>query len=177
MKREQKISQKIGGDPSEEMNTKCVDLSFSQRDIRSLAFHLIYAMEQFDYTISLEALVDNFRRGYDLDIPADSPAIRIARLAIDKRNIFDEELIPFLKNWKLERLGCCTRLILRLSLSELSQPEAIPTVIINEAIELAKSFAERDAYKFVNGVLDEIIVARGLKKKKSERVEDLLPIK
>jgi transcription termination factor NusB len=29
-------------------------------------------------------------------------------------------------------------------------------IIINEAIELAKAFAEKDAYKFVNGLLDKI---------------------
>jgi N utilization substance protein B len=28
-------------------------------------------------------------------------------------------------------------------------------VVINEALELAKIFAEKDGYKFVNGVLDE----------------------
>ena len=34
------------------------------------------------------------------------------------------------------------------------------TVIINEAIELAKAFSEKDAYKFINGILDEAAKAK-----------------
>ena len=34
-------------------------------------------------------------------------------------------------------------------------------VAINEAIELAKCFAEKDAYKFVNGILDEAVKKMG----------------
>jgi N utilization substance protein B len=36
-----------------------------------------------------------------------------------------------------------------------------PTIIINEAVELAKCFAEKDAYKFVNGILDEALKKYG----------------
>ena len=32
-----------------------------------------------------------------------------------------------------------------------------PRIVINEAVELAKEFAEKDSYKFVNGVLDRMI--------------------
>jgi len=34
------------------------------------------------------------------------------------------------------------------------------SIIINEAIELAKDFAEKDAYKFVNGLLDKVASKR-----------------
>jgi len=129
----------------------------SRRDIRSLAFHLLYALEQFDYSVSLESIVDNFRRGFEMDIADDSPAIAMARGASEKREELDKLILPLLKNWKIERLGCCTRLILRLALFELTQPDPIPSIIINEAIELAKGFAEKDAYKFINGILDEYV--------------------
>ena len=62
---------------------------------------------------------------------------------------------PLLKNWKLERLGCCTLLILRMAFWELQQENAVTSIVINEAIELAKTFAEKDSYRFVNGILDE----------------------
>jgi N utilization substance protein B len=132
----------------------------SQRDLRSLAFHLIYAMEQFDYEVSLASVVDNFRRGFLIDIPDDSLAIELAKEVIAKKDELDKQIEPHLKNWKLERLGLCTKLILRLAIHELSMPGAIPNIILNEAIELSKGFAEKDAYKFVNGVLDEIVKAK-----------------
>jgi len=128
----------------------------SRRDIRFLAFNLLYAVDRFDYSVSLDQVIQNFQDGFDLEIPHDSYAIEMVIGAMEMRKELDEEIKPMLKNWKLERLGCCTHLILRLALWELKQPNAIPSIVINEAIELAKAFAEKDAYKFVNGILDEI---------------------
>ena len=136
--------------------------AFSRRDIRSLAFHFIYAMEQFDYDVTLDSIIDNFRRGFELDISDDSPAIVMAREVIEHRAKLDEAMLPLLKNWDMARIGLCTRLIIRFALWELQQPGAIPSIAINEAIELAKGFAEKDAYKFVNGVLDEYCKKHGI---------------
>ncbi|MBU1007654.1 transcription antitermination factor NusB [Candidatus Dependentiae bacterium] len=127
----------------------------SRRDMRALAFHFLYAIDRHDYTVLLDTIIENFRKGFRIDITEDSLAVTMARGATEMREELDRQIKPLLRNWKLERLGCCTRLILRLALWELRQPEAIPSIVINEAIELAKNFAEKDAYKFVNGILDE----------------------
>ncbi|MCK4517158.1 transcription antitermination factor NusB [Candidatus Babeliales bacterium] len=127
----------------------------SRRDMRALAFHFIYAMDRSDYAISIEEIIQNFRSGFNVEIDDDSLAVTMAHGAIEQREELDEFVKPLLRNWKLERLGCCTRLILRLALWELQQPNAIASIVINEAIELAKAFAEKDAYKFINGILDE----------------------
>jgi len=127
----------------------------SRRDMRALAFHFIYAMDRSDYAISIEEIIQNFRSGFNVEIDDDSLAVTMAQGAIEQREELDELVKPLLRNWKLERLGCCTRLILRLALWELQQPDAIASIVINEAIELAKAFAEKDAYKFINGILDE----------------------
>lgn len=129
--------------------------SLSQRDARSLIFHLLYAMEAWDYTISLEALIDNFNRGFGLAIDPHGKVVEKALAIINKRVELDKQIIPLLSNWRLERLSWSTRLILRLALWELENTDLDSSIVINEAIELAKCFAEHDAYKFVNGVLDE----------------------
>lgn len=128
----------------------------SGRDMRSFAFHIMYAAEQFDYSTSLESIVDNLRRGFNIDISDDANAVIMARGAIEHREQLDKELMPLLKNWRIERLGICTRLIFRLALWELLYTDTPGSIVINEAIELAKAFAEKDAYKFINGVLDEV---------------------
>lgn len=128
----------------------------SRRDERFIAFHLIYAADRFDYTVDLDEIFSDFVSGFDIMILSDSFAVQLARGAIEQRNEFDERVKPYLKNWKLERLGVCTRLILRMALWELEQTDAIPSVVINEAVEIAKAFAEKDAYKFINGILDEL---------------------
>ena len=144
----------------------------SRRDVRFLAFYLLYAVDRLDYSIQLDQIIQTFKDGFELEIPDDSYAIEMAQGAVLGREELDEQIKPMLKNWKLERLGCCTRLILRLALWELKQPNAIPSIVINEAIELAKAFAEKDAYKFVNGILDEICKKLKLSvEKKHENLE------
>jgi N utilization substance protein B len=127
----------------------------SRREMRSLIFHLIYAAEAFDYTVSVESIVDNFNKGMDLDIPLDGEALSIAQKIIEGREELDRVIEPLLDNWRLERIGVCTKLVLRLSLWEIINTDAPSSILINEAIELAKCFSEKDAYRFVNGILDE----------------------
>ncbi|TCI56394.1 transcription antitermination factor NusB [Exiguobacterium sp. SH1S21] len=79
---------------------------------------------------------------------------------LEKKDEIDELLIENLKNWRLDRLGNVERTILRMATYELLYVETIPDkVTINEAVELAKSFADEEAAKLVNGVLGNIIKA------------------
>lgn len=60
-------------------------------------------------------------------------------------------------NWRIERIATVDRLILRLAIFELLYaPDTPASVVIDEAIELARTFSEEDAVRFVNGVLDAI---------------------
>lgn len=60
-------------------------------------------------------------------------------------------------NWRLERMAILDRLILRLAIYELlAEPGTPPKVVINEAIELARSYSGDEAVGFVNGVLDAV---------------------
>jgi len=127
----------------------------SRRELRSLIFHLLYAADAFEYQDSLHAIVDRFNRGFDLDIPQESEVVSIAQAVIDNRDALDEQFKPYLHNWRFERIGLCTKLILRMAFWEFNQKQIVSNIIINEAIELSKCFAEKDAYKFINGILDE----------------------
>jgi N utilization substance protein B len=61
------------------------------------------------------------------------------------------------EHWRLERMAAMDRNILRLALYEILRlPETPPAVVINEALEIARRFSDRDSVEFVNGVLDAI---------------------
>jgi N utilization substance protein B len=61
------------------------------------------------------------------------------------------------QNWRLERLDATVRAILRAGTFELSRRDDIPAeVVIDEYVELAKSFFEDTEPGFVNGALDAI---------------------
>jgi len=134
--------------------------SQSRREVRSLIFHLVYAMEGFDYNVSLESIIDTFNRGFELTIPLKGEICSVAQGVIDQREELDKTIKPLLANWRLERIGLCTKLVLRMAIWELQNLDTAPSIVINEAIELAKCFSEKDAYRFVNGVLDEYCKAQ-----------------
>jgi N utilization substance protein B len=136
----------------------------SRRDVRSLIFHLLYAMEGFEYQSTLESIVENFNRGFNLAIPLNSEVYHVSYAVIENRDKLDGIIIPFLANWRFERIGDCTKLILRFAVWELENTETPTTIVINEAIELAKCFAEKDAYKFINGILDKMVKMKEEKK-------------
>lgn len=143
-------------------------------DQRSLIFHLLYASDAFDYQASLESIIDNFSRGYNIEIPKTSDVFLQTEAIIQDREKLDAYITPLISNWRVERLGVCTRLILRLAIWELANAKAEPAIIINEAIELAKCFAEKDAFKFVNGILDEIVKRNMLTVSSEEVAEEKL---
>lgn len=129
----------------------------SRREVRSLIFHVLYALEAFDYEVSVESVIDQFNRGFETDIPEDGEIAHVVKAIAAKRKQLDDFLVPLFANWRLERIGCCTRIILHMALWELMETEMPSTIVINEAIELAKGFSEKDAYKFINGVLDQAV--------------------
>lgn len=60
-------------------------------------------------------------------------------------------------NWRVERMAIIDRMVLRLAVFELLSETDIPVrVVINEAIELARTFSGDEAVAFVNGVLDAV---------------------
>jgi N utilization substance protein B len=63
------------------------------------------------------------------------------------------------QNWRLERMSVIDRAILRLAACELRAGKTPPKVVLNEALELAKTFSSQEAASFVNGVLDAMLKA------------------
>ena len=132
----------------------------SRRDIRSLIFHLLYIVDAHEYTESLPAVVDNFSEGYNIEIPRHSEVFSVTNAILMAKETLDLIYIPLLANWNIDRISTCTKLIMRYGTWELLYTNTDPKIVINEAIELTKCFAEDDAYRFVNGILDKISKTR-----------------
>jgi N utilization substance protein B len=60
-------------------------------------------------------------------------------------------------HWRLERMAAIERLVLRLGVFELlTAPDVPAKVVINEALELTRTYSGDEAVAFVNGVLDAV---------------------
>ena len=77
----------------------------------------------------------------------------IARFATE----IDQMIIKHADGWTIERMPCLDRNILRMATFELLKRDEIPkAVIMDEAVELAKTFSTDDSGRYVNGVLSAI---------------------
>jgi N utilization substance protein B len=81
----------------------------------------------------------------------------LARGAQSALDGIDREITAASTNWRFERIAAVDRNILRIGAFELMHERETPaSVIIDEAVEMAKRFGEADSPSFVNGVLDAI---------------------
>ncbi|MBR6471677.1 MAG: transcription antitermination factor NusB [Victivallales bacterium] len=86
-----------------------------------------------------------------------SRARRLVEYALRHRDEIDRLVAKAADNWRLDRMSRVDRNILRIATAELGQDPAVsPAIVINEAIELAKTYGQKDSWRFVNGVLDRI---------------------
>jgi transcription antitermination protein NusB len=106
---------------------------------------------------TLERVVSGFWRIRSASDEAREMAERMARGAIAEIDAIDARIGAAASHWRVERIAAVERGILRLAAYELMHEPTTPSaVIIDEAIDLAKRFAEADSFAFVNGVLDAI---------------------
>ncbi len=69
----------------------------------------------------------------------------------------DGKIQQYSKNWRLNRMAAVDRNVLRMAVFELLSDTGTPaTVVINEALEIAKKFSTHESAQFVNGILDSI---------------------
>lgn len=81
---------------------------------------------------------------------------------IDRAERLDQALAGVSKGWKPQRMAVIDRNIMRLALFEMKVLETPVAVAIDEAVELAKRYAEARSAAFINGVLDQLAGDRGV---------------
>lgn len=102
---------------------------------------------------------------FDLQWPDQTPpsdelrefATQLAHDTVARLDAIDPLIAESAEHWRPERMAVLDRLILRMAVCEMLRDRTTPApVVINEALELARTFSTEDAVKFINGVLDTI---------------------
>ena len=92
--------------------------------------------------------------------PVPEHAVRLVEGAVEQRARIDELIEQHASGWSLDRLPDVDRAILRMAVYELLWVDDVPdAVVIDEAVELAKSLSTDDSPAYVNGVLGGIVKA------------------
>ena len=74
----------------------------------------------------------------------------------DHLDVIDPLIVASAAHWRLSRMSVLDRMIMRLAVYEFLYASTPRPVVIDEALELAKTFSGEEAVGFVNGVLDAI---------------------
>ena len=75
---------------------------------------------------------------------------------LDRLEEVDATIKTRAEHWRIERMAVVDRNILRLAVSEFLFESTPHTVVINEALEIARRFSTYEATQFINGILDAI---------------------
>ena len=126
-----------------------------KRKIRKNVFELL-----FGYSFNNEENhIEYFNNAYDNFCCEDDEEGNVKRTFVgvcEKVTEIDEIIEKFLNDWKINRLSKATFAILRLSVYEMVYVKLPAPISINEAVELAKQYAEDGAAGYINGVLNNI---------------------
>jgi N utilization substance protein B len=94
---------------------------------------------------------------HELTEPLRDFANGLVRGTVGRVKEIDAMLTAHAQNWRVERMAVIDRLVLRLAIYELLAEADTPArVIINEALELARTYSGDEAVGFVNGILDAV---------------------
>jgi transcription antitermination protein NusB len=130
--------------------------SHSRHKARELALQTLYACE-VGTTTEWEGMLRLIGDGGSFpeeNVEYARRLVRETRAALEK---IDDCIARHAANWELKRMAALDRNILRLASAELLFFGEVPfKVVIDEAVELAKTYGTEESGRFVNGVLDSI---------------------
>ena len=131
----------------------------ARRKGRIIAFQSLYRHDMSG--ASLEELLDFSWMDGERAEKMPSESLACARLlsqgALENLPEIDTIITGQLENWDFQRLNRVDLALLRLSVyCLLHQRDIPPTVTIDEAVDISKTYGTADSYRFVNGVLDGV---------------------
>ena len=127
----------------------------SRRKSRELALQALFYMD-IRKDISEEAL-EHFCRNFKPSQKMKPFFIELVNGVSQNLSQIDHLIEKFSKNWKITRMSCVDRNIIRIAIFEMLFCKDIPAkVSINEAIDIGKKFGTDESGSFINGIIDSI---------------------
>jgi len=125
----------------------------TRSELREKIMTILYQINV--YTINkIEYNVDDIIKEVN---PIDNEFVKdVVYGVVTKKEELDEIANKYLNKWTIDRLGNTDQAIIRMAIYELLYTETPGIVVINEAVELAKSFSDDDVKNMINGILDKI---------------------
>ena len=124
-----------------------------RRDAREYALQVLYSRELNPESEPIDA--------ENLNLTEKDKAFADALVtAVKEHAEVDEVIKAHLKNWSFQQLNAVDKNILRLAIAEFhysGEDRSDRNVIIDEAVEMAKTYGGESSYRFINGLLDQAL--------------------
>src|SRR5262245_56599339 len=126
-----------------------------RRKAREYALQMLF---QWDITHdSIDQIAATFWDNSDESNSVRNFANLLAAGAVEHVEAIDRLIERHTEHWRLDRMAVVDRNLLRLATQEFLYDHETPkSVVINEAIEIAKRFSSQESPQFINGILDSI---------------------
>tara|TARA_Y100000996_G_scaffold408042_1_gene386473 strand:+ start:515 stop:934 length:420 start_codon:yes stop_codon:yes gene_type:complete len=122
------------------------------RKDRELIIKILYEIDSTSH--ELETIITNTFKRIKINASRRNYISSTSEGIIENLSSIDETLSEFAISWPIEQISLIDRNILRLSIYELQHSDINTTsIVINDAVELAKNYGSDHSGKFINGVL------------------------
>jgi len=134
---------------------------------RVVAFQVLYESD-FSNNNNVEAIFKRHKTNLGLEGENIEFASELAQKTSKHIAQIDSEIVKVAPEWPIGQVAIIDRNILRLAICELKYFDTPPKVVINESVELAKTFGSESSSKFVNGVLGTVFRESDKNKEQNE---------
>lgn len=137
----------------------------SRAGSRQVALQVLYAVDlaasraespDFDPVTAGSEAFEGVARNFDLPEGARAFAKELVFGVMGRRAELDGLLGEHARNWRVDRMAAVDRNVLRIAVYELLATPTATSVVIDQAIELARRFGDDPSPAFVNGVIDAV---------------------
>ncbi|MBE2985419.1 transcription antitermination factor NusB [Campylobacter sp. RM9344] len=122
----------------------------TRHQARQAVVSLLYAYEMGNTD---DAFIDEFLEEKKIRNERKESVVKSFREILATKDKLDEQILQYLKDGDLDKVGIVERNILRLGFYEINEAQTDIAVVINEAVELAKELTSDTSPRFINGVL------------------------
>jgi N utilization substance protein B len=130
-----------------------------RRKGRELAVQVLYQIEMTKEVAP--AILEATLKRIEGSAKAKEFARRLVLGVVEHQEEIDQLLERFSENWRLNRMAKVDLTILRMAAYELLFCADIPiNVSIDEALEVGKRYGSEESSPFINGILDQVALAR-----------------
>ena len=140
----------------------------ARRKGRELAVQALYQIDVTGESSAVAALKLFFERA-DAGERAKQFGVALVDGVREQRTRIDELIAQVSEHWRFERLSRVDLNVLRVATFELMTQGAPTSVVLDEAIEIARRFGTEESAVFVNGILDQIAARLGVKEEPGDR--------